>query len=209
MGPVVNSENLTNTEQAINAVGYLVVIVIFIFYGRQVRVQRAHAREMGLPKTQRMRTVAQQWLDPVIIILIAGVLLYQDLIGGTSHIISAACGLVIGLGFGWARGRLEYVRYVPEHNAMILKITAIEVVMIIGLVLLKVLLDSAGAEPNGIIMLLISAAIFLDIGDSIGKSAHLTRRFRQDEAAYGAQVLGEGRGEFGSQLPSADTSPPT
>lgn len=189
----MNSQDLTNTEQAISAIGYLVVIVIFIFYGRQDRVQRAHAREMGLPKSQRMRTVAQQWLDPVIIILIAGVLLYQDLIGGTSHAISGLCGLVIGLGFGWARGRLEYVRYVPEHNAMILKITVIEVVMIVGLVLIKVLLDSAGAEPNGIIMLLISAAIFLDIGDSIGKSAHLTRRFREDEAAQGAQLLLENK----------------
>ena len=106
----MNSENLTDTEQAINAISYLLVIVIFIFYGRQVRVQRVHAREMGLPKSQRMRTVAQQWLDPLIIILIAGVLLYQDLIGGTSHIISAVCGLIVGLGFGWARGRFACAR---------------------------------------------------------------------------------------------------
>lgn len=179
----MNEQALTGTEQVINAIGYLVVIVIFIFYGRQVRTQRAIARSMGLPKSQRMRTVAQQWLDPIMIILIAGVLLYQDLIGGTSHVVAGAIGLVVGLAFGWARGRLEYVRYVPEHNSMILKITAIEVLMIVALVFIKVLLDSAGAEPNGILMLVISAAIFLDIGDSIGKSAHLTTRFRRDQAA--------------------------
>ena len=88
--------------------------------------------------------------------------------------------------------------------------TSTDVGMIVGLVLPRVLLGSAGAEPNGIVMLLISAAIFLDIGDSIGKSAHLTRRFREDQSAYGAQVLtAGGDGEVGGEAPSEDTSPPT
>ena len=180
----MNPQMLTGTEQMISNIGYVIVVVIFLFYATQLRKQRAIAKQLGLPKTQRMRTVVQQWIDPLVIILVAGVILYQDLVSGSSHVIAAIVGLAIGLGFGWVRGRLEYVRYVPEHNAMILKITVIEVVMILSLVVIKVILDSAGAEPNGILMVIVSAVIFLDVGDSVGKSAHLTRRFRQDEAAH-------------------------
>lgn len=184
----MGNQAMNSTEQTINTISTLIVVVIFVFYARQMRQQRALAREMNLPRGQRMRTVAQQWLDPVIIVLIAGVLLYQDLTAGSAHIVAAAIGLVIGMAFGWMRGRLEYVRYVPEHNAMILRITVVEVVMILVLVLIKVVLSMLGSEPNGVLMLVISAAIFLDVGDSIGKSAHLTRRFRQDQAG-GQQTL--------------------
>ena len=186
----MNPQMLTGTEQTISNIGYAIVFVIFAFYATQLRKQRAIAKQLGLPKTQRMRTVTQQWIDPLIILLVAGVILYQDLVGGTSHVIAASLGLIVGLGFGWMRGRLEYVRYVPEHNAMILKITVIEVVMILSLVVVKVVLDNAGANPHGILMIIISAAIFLDVGDSVGKSAHLTRRFRQDQADYGATLTG-------------------
>lgn len=179
----MNPNNLTGTEQTISSITYLVAMVIFVLYAVQMKRQRALARAMGLPRSQRMRTVAQQWLDPLVIVLIAGVILYQDLIGGTSHVVAAAIGLIVGLGIGWVRGQLEYVRYVPEHHAMILKITVIEILMILALVVIKVGLDVFGAEANGILMLIISAAIFLDIGDSIGKSAHLTMRFRRDAAA--------------------------
>ncbi len=187
----MNPQMLTGTEQMISNIGYAIVFVIFVFYATQMRKQRAIAKELGLPKTQRMRTVVQQWIDPLVIVLVAGVILYQDLVSGSSHVIAAVVGLAVGLGFGWVRGRLEYVRYVPEHHAMILKITIIEVVMIISLVVIKVILDSAGAEPNGILMVVVSAVIFLDVGDSIGKSAHLTRRFRQDEAAAVTAPAGE------------------
>lgn len=187
----MNPQMLTGTEQMISNIGYVIVVVIFLFYATQLRKQRAIAKQLGLPKTQRMRTVVQQWIDPLVIILVAGVILYQDLVSGSSHVIAAIVGLAIGLGFGWVRGRLEYVRYVPEHNAMILKITVIEVVMILSLVVIKVILDSAGAEPNGILMVIVSAVIFLDVGDSVGKSAHLTRRFRQDEATHMGALVGD------------------
>ncbi len=194
------AEHATEQAQtlAYGTLSSLLVLVLFVIYAQFIRKQRVVAKQMGLPRTQRMRNVWQQWLDPLIIVLVAGVILWADLVGGMSHVIAAAVGVVIGLGLGWVRGRLEYVRYVPEHNSMILKVTIIEVVMLLFLVLVKFGAEYFEIDLHGILLIIISGIIFIDIGDSIGKSAHLTMRLRRDRAVYRA----------GSPAAVEDAAPP-
>ena len=56
----MNPQMLTGTEQTISNIGYAIVFVIFAFYATQLRKQRPPPKQLGLPKTERMRTLTQQ-----------------------------------------------------------------------------------------------------------------------------------------------------
>ena len=140
----------------------------------------------NLAKGERARTIMQQWLDPLIVLLLVGTIMYADLMDGGMHVVLAVVGTVVGIGAGLFRGRRLYVRAMPVEKVVVIKHTTIEIIVLFVLVALKIFAQIISDDPQSILNLVATALIFLDLGESVARAAYITWRYQQELQAFAA-----------------------
>ena len=154
-----------------------VVLVLDIGY---LRTSRRIARAMNLPQGQWLRMVNSLPFDPAIELLAIGVLLATDLLQNWEHVVAGTAGALVGLVVGHYRFRIQYVRAVPEHRAIVFVRSTAEYVALSILVLVKLTAEQHRIPVVGPLTLLVTLLLALVVFESIGRAWFSYRRYVRD-----------------------------
>ncbi len=89
------------------------------------------------------------WIRPVLAVLFIGAMLYQSpppLTVASVAIMVAAVAL--GAALGWQRGRLTHLEVHPETHIITARVSAVGVILVLGLVAARMILRSALTGPG-------------------------------------------------------------
>ena len=155
-----------------------VILLAWIMFRRSRRAQQR--QKHGLSKRQRTVYVQQQWLDPVIELIVVGGVLWIDLQHGFLPWLALLIGVAIGGPLGIYRGRFMYVRSVEKHKVVVERNLA-EMLILLGLIAIKLAAHAISSNSNSLINLIAVGLLGIGIASSVGRVVYITVRHYQSQ----------------------------
>jgi hypothetical protein len=155
------------------ALAVLLVLAVFAVLRRRALRRRYH-----LDRRQRAVRLQQQWLEPVLALVVVAGVLWKDLAAGTGHVVAAVVGAVIGVALGALRGHymLGRARRVGRH--LVLERNWQEIAVIVVLLGLQMAQREIGNDSTGIIGLITTGLLAVGVMESLARVAYITARAR-------------------------------
>jgi hypothetical protein len=153
----------------------LIVVMTIIdirgsLYGRRI---------LRLPKGNFVRRLVLEALDPVMELLFIGVVLWRDLTSDPWHMVAGGAGIVGGYFLARYRARIMYVRALPEYQAIIVRRSFAEYIVVVFLITVKLLSENTAIE-NYAVSLFITAGLMLLLSESALRISMVYRRYRRE-----------------------------
>lgn len=153
----------------------LIVVMTIIdirgsLYGRRI---------LRLPKGNFVRRLVLEALDPVMELLFIGVVLWRDLSSDPWHVVAGGAGVVGGYFLARYRARIMYVRALPEYQAIIVRRSFAEYIVVVFLITVKLLSENTAIE-NYAVSLFITAGLMLLLSESALRISMVYRRYRRE-----------------------------
>jgi hypothetical protein len=153
----------------------LIVVMTIIdirgsLYGRRI---------LRLPKGNFVRRLVLEALDPVMELLFIGVVLWRDLTSDPWHMVAGGAGIVGGYFLARYRARIMYVRALPEYQAIIVRRSFAEYIVVVFLITVKLLSENTALE-NYAVSLFITAGLMLLLSESALRISMVYRRYRRE-----------------------------
>jgi hypothetical protein len=166
---------LDNTWLLLAYLSPLIVVMIIIdvrgsLYGRRV---------LRLPKGNFVRRLVLEVLDPVMELLFIGAVLWRDLSSDPWHMLAGGAGIVGGYFLARYRARIMYVRALPEYQAIIVRRSFAEYIVVVFLITVKLLSENTSIE-NYAVSLFITAGLMLLLSESALRISMVYRRYRRE-----------------------------
>jgi len=166
---------LDNTWLLLAYLSPLIVVIIIIdvrgsLYGRRV---------LRLPKGNFVRRLVLEVLDPVMELLFIGAVLWRDLSSDPWHMLAGGAGIVGGYFLARYRARIMYVRALPEYQAIIVRRSFAEYIVVVFLITVKLLSENTSIE-NYAVSLFITAGLMLLLSESALRISMVYRRYRRE-----------------------------
>jgi hypothetical protein len=166
---------LDNTWLLLAYLSPLIVVMTIIdirgsLYGRRV---------LHLPKGNFVRRLVLEVLDPVIELLFIGAVLWRDLSSDPWHMLAGGVGIVGGYFLARYRARIMYVRALPEYQAIIVRRSFAEYIVVVFLITVKLLSENTTLE-NYAVSLFITAGLMLLLSESALRITLVYRRYRRE-----------------------------
>jgi hypothetical protein len=166
---------LDNTWLLLAYLSPLIVVMTIIdirgsLYGRRV---------LHLPKGNFVRRLVLEVLDPVIELLFIGAVLWRDLSSDPWHMLAGGVGIVGGYFLARYRARIMYVRALPEYQAIIVRRSFAEYIVVVFLITVKMLSENTTLE-NYAVSLFITAGLMLLLSESALRITLVYRRYRRE-----------------------------
>jgi len=122
-------------------------------------------RSMGRERPLKLSTL---WVVPAVYLLIAGSMLFELPPPPTGWIL-AVLGLVLGIAFGWYRGRFIHIERNAETGELRQRASPIAMLLLVALIVLKlgaraVFGESAATQPGSSALLLTDAFLGFALG---------------------------------------------
>ena len=153
----------------------LIVVMTIIdirgsLYGRRI---------LRLPKGNFVRRLVLEALDPVMELLFIGVVLWRDLTSDPWHMVAGGAGIVGGYFLARYRARIMYVRALPEYQAIIVRRSFAEYIVVVFLITVKPLSENTAID-NYAVSLFITAGLMLLLSESALRISMVYRRYRRE-----------------------------
>jgi hypothetical protein len=166
---------LDNTWLLLAYLSPLIVVMTIIdirgsLYGRRV---------LRLPKGNFVRRLVLEVLDPVMELLFIGAVLWRDLTSDPWHMLAGGAGIVGGYFLARYRARIMYVRALPEYQAIIVRRSFAEYIVVVFLITVKMLSENTTLE-NYAVSLFITAGLMLLLSESALRISMVYRRYRRE-----------------------------
>jgi hypothetical protein len=166
---------LDNTWLLLAYLSPLIVVMTIIdirgsLYGRRV---------LHLPKGNFVRRLVLEVLDPVMELLFIGAVLWRDLTSDPWHMVAGGAGIVGGYFLARYRARIMYVRPLPEYQAIIVRRSFAEYIVVVFLITVKLLSENTTLE-NYAVSLFITAGLMLLLSESALRISIVYRRYRRE-----------------------------
>ena len=161
-------------------IALVLLTVLLILDIKYLRDSRRIAQSLDLPKGQWLRLVKTLFFDPVIELFVVGIVLVEDLVQNWEHVLVGAVGAIIGLWVGHFRYRIQYVRAVPEHRAIVFVRSRAEYVALSILILVRLAAEQHQIPVVGPLNLLVTLLLAVVIFESIGRAWFSYRRYLAD-----------------------------
>jgi hypothetical protein len=166
---------LDNTWLLLAYLSPLIVVMTIIdirgsLYGRRI---------LNLPKGNFVRRLVLEGLDPVMELLFIGVVLWRDLSSDPWHMVAGGAGIVGGYFLARYRARIMYVRALPEYQAIIVRRSFAEYIVVVFLITVKLLSENTTLE-NYAVSLFITAGLMLLLSESALRISIVYRRYRRE-----------------------------
>lgn len=161
-----------------NVVALVILVVLLIVL---IRLRRQGVRDSAfveLSSKQRLRPIKMEMIDPLVELLVVGILLYGDLTRNLAHVAAALVGVVPGIAFGIYRARLLYVRAEPKYKAVVLTRSGAEYIALALLVIVKIVAETVTVEL-GPVSMIITGLLALILAESFTRSIVTYRRYKQ------------------------------
>lgn len=169
--------------------GSLLIVVVLVFMVIYVRQGRSATAAAHLPKGQRIRPLRLELIDPVLILLIVGSVLWTDVTKSWLHALFLIIGLALGIPIGLFRARVMLVRAIPSQQSVVLTRSGVEYAMLAILVVLKIVEDALNLEHTGpsVLGLIVTLLMALGLGESVARTTVIVVKYRaasrQDQPA--------------------------
>ena len=164
-------------ELVVSLISLILLMVLLVMDLRYIRTSRKIAKGMDLPKGQWLRLVKTLAFDPLIEVLAVGVLLGVDLVQNWEHMVVGVVGAIVGLWVGHYRFRIQYVRAVPEHKAIVFVRSRAEYVALTILMLVSFASEQHQIPVVGALTLLITLGLAVVVFESIGRAWFSYRQY--------------------------------
>jgi hypothetical protein len=166
---------LDNTWLLLAYLSPLIIVMTIIdirgsLYGRRV---------LRLPKGNFVRRLVLEVLDPVMELLFIGAVLWRDLTSDPWHMLAGGAGIVGGYFLARYRARIMYVRALPEYQAIIVRRSFAEYIVVVFLITVKLLSENTSIE-NYAVSLFITAGLMLLLSESALRISMVYRRYRRE-----------------------------
>ena len=161
-------------------IALVLLTVLLILDIKYLRDSKRLAKSLDLPKGQWLRLVKTLVFDPVIELFVVGIVLVEDLVQNWEHVLVGAVGALIGLWVGHYRYRIQYVRAVPEHRAIVFVRSRAEYVALSILILVRLAAEQHQIPVVGPLNLLVTLLLTVVIFESIGRAWFSYRRYALD-----------------------------
>jgi hypothetical protein len=166
---------LDNTWLLLAYLSPLIIVMTVIdirgsLYGRRV---------LHLPKGNFVRRLVLEALDPVMELLFIGAVLWRDLSSDPLHMLAGGAGIVGGYFLARYRARIMYVRALPEYQAIIVRRSFAEYIVVVFLITVKLLSENTTLE-NYAVSLFITAGLMLLLSESALRISMVYRRYRRE-----------------------------
>jgi len=162
------------------------VIIIALIAFRRSRRQKSRAKH-NLARRERVVYIWQQWLDPIVELLVVGGVVWVDLEHGLLPWVAFLLGMVIGLPLGAIRGRFMFVRSLGEghKHKIVLERNPAEIGVLLGLIVIKLVARAVSSSPTSAINLISVGLLGIGIASSLGRVAYITIRHYHIQIAPG------------------------
>jgi hypothetical protein len=167
----------------------IIILVLFMVIIAMTNGARRATAAMDLPRGQRLRPIALLLLEPVLYVLLVGVLLWDELSESVSHVLAGLAGVAVGAAFGVYRARIMYVRADPAHRGVILTRSTAEYVAVTILALLELGrsdLENHADRMDSPLSLLVTGLLTLALAEAVARIAATVLRYRQEAGAASA-----------------------
>ncbi len=162
----------------------LILLAVLLFLDlKYLRDSRRIAKGMDLPKGQWLRLAKTVAFDPLIEIVVVGVLLGKDVVQNWEHLAVGVVGAAVGLWVGHFRFRIQYVRAVPERKAIVFVRSRAEYVALFILTFVSFATDQHEIPVVGPLTLLITLGLALVVFEAIGRAWFSYRQYSKDSAS--------------------------
>jgi hypothetical protein len=163
----------SNANGFSSAASILVLIVIVIL----VRRGRATSSRSSLAKGERVRPLAITLLDPLVSLVIIGPIFWHLVSTNLDHVAYAALGAAFGIGIGWARARVMFVRAMRASKNVVLRRSGVEYGLLSLLIILRVVESSIKNDRIGFQSFALTVLISLAVVESIARSLFILLRY--------------------------------
>jgi hypothetical protein len=167
----------SNSSGVGSAVSLIFLLVIVIL----VRRGRVTSSQVPLAKGERVRPLAITLLDPLVGIVIIGPIFWHLVSTNSAHVAYAALGAVLGIGIGWARARVMFVRAMRASKNVVLRRSGVEYALLSLLVILRLVESSVKHSRIGFQSFALTVLISLAVVESIARSAFIVIRYMNDK----------------------------
>ncbi|MCB0920042.1 MAG: hypothetical protein KDC39_15895 [Actinobacteria bacterium] len=178
-----NAQTESAAVQDANIVVALVVLALFVAVIVLVRRGRRDPVNNELPRGQRARPIALEWVEPWLDLVVVVVVLWAELTSGWAHVMAAIIGVILGAPIGYVRARTMFVGAVPERNLVIMRRSGLEYVLLAFLLGVNIASHYLTADTTSVFSLILTALIALLVGEAFVRSASMTVRYRRWSAS--------------------------
>ena len=166
---------LDNTWLLLAYLSPLIVVMTIVdirgsLYGRRI---------LHLPKGNFVRRLVLEALDPVMELLFIGAVLWRDLTTDPWHMLAGGVGVVGGYFLARYRARIMYVRALPEYQAIIVRRSFAEYIVVVFLITVKLLSENTTLH-NYAVSMFITAGLLLLLSESALRIGMIYRRYRRE-----------------------------
>jgi hypothetical protein len=163
-------------------VALVALMVLLMLDLKYIRDSRHLAKELNLPRGQWLRPVKTLAFDPIIELVAVGVILAKDLVENWEHLVVGIAGVIVGLTVGHYRYRIQYVRALPQHKAIVFVRSRAEYIALGILLVVSFASEQEEIAVVGPLTLLITFLLAVVVSESIGRAWFSFRRYRRDLA---------------------------
>jgi hypothetical protein len=168
--------DLTAAHSIANLIVFGIILGMIFFGVRSVRLRK----QLGYPKGTRLRLLAMELLEPPLELALIGIFLWEELTTDNTHRLVALLAVVPGLLMGRYRANESFVEALPEHRAVIVRHTKIELILLSTIVFLKVL--EGGAEGGTVnfpdwFSLVLTAGLVIIVCESTARVVTIYRKY--------------------------------
>lgn len=175
-------------ELVVSFVALILVMVLLILDLRYIRESRRIAKNMDLPKGQWLRLVRTLMFDPIIELLAIGLLLAADVVQNWEHAVAALLGVAVGVWVGHYRFRIQYVRAVPEHKAIVFVRSRAEYIALTILLVVDFASEQHQIPAVGPLTLFVTLGLAVVVAESVSRAWFSYRQYVHDTAVTPARV---------------------
>jgi len=174
---------LTSAGTVENTASDAVLVAVIVAVAVAVGLHRRRRRnELGLQRGERVVALSQQWLDPIIVLVIVGATLRQELTD-PAHVGLAVAGVLIGGVAGYVRGRLLFLEARPDLGRVVLRRGVAEIAIVAGLLVLTYAARHFSDDIRSPLNLLATVALTVGVAESVTRVAYITWRYQQANRA--------------------------
>jgi len=120
------------------------------------------------------------WLDPVLVLVFIGPVLWDLLTRDTGHVLTALLGAAAGVPIGVARARTMYVRAVKDAQSVIFRRSNLEYGLLAILLALRIVESSIAKLHSDLATYTLTALLALAAAESIARTMEIVFRYRRE-----------------------------
>lgn len=164
-------------QNSSNPVIGLITFAALVTISILVRKGRLQSRSSPLAPRERIRPLAITMLDPLISVIIIGQFVWHLVAHSSAHVIAASVGALLGVGIGYVRARIMFVRAIKATKSIVLRRSGLEYGLVAILIVLRSTEGSIERSASSVAQSALTALASLALVEAVARSSFIVKRY--------------------------------